>query len=314
MLQQSAGTPLASGSLVSYTLSAVSTAGEIIDGVGKPIIVARNGGAGLHQVWTPVTNASTPTHQEQLSASLLWSDTWRPDDSYFFFDAMNSLSIGGQFTETIGANPGVALPSAGFGAPHTGFGIYGYTGAMPAKAFTVASGRQGTSVDFAQLVLKQGESVLVGMEILTTEGLTPDFEGFCVGACGGLLTIDPALAIAGAFPALLIEQQFDALLDGAPTTADSWTISSFTKDGVPVTPANPPSISPTGLFSWLPTLADIGPDGLDLQWQAVIQAAQGALTANATLNIVLIPEPSTVLLLGLALTTALGFIRRRYAE
>jgi len=317
LLEQSAATDLGQG-LVSYVLSATSNAGETINGIENPNIIA-NGGMGLHQLWLNNTGTfKSPTQGDQTIG--LWNAAYTPVDSFFYFDAANSLSVGAAWDETnSGADGFTGLPAGALGAPHTGFGTLSTAGGSPGgKLFTVASGRPGNDVDFAQLVLKAAESVLVSFTVLTAEGVNTTFDDFCIGMCepigGGVLTIDPALATDDpAVPAQLISQQFNALLDGGATTADSWSITGFTKGGVAAVPANPPSISSTGLFSWLPTLADLGPVGADADWQALIQATKaGSDNASATFDIGLtIPEPTTMSLFGLAMVGAIGFLRRR---
>jgi hypothetical protein len=163
--------------LVSFTLRAVSDNGatQTINGVDTPSITAINGGLGAHQVWTPITNGPTPTRAQQSPP--LWSDTWLPFDSYWFFDATNSLGIGAAFNETNSGAGGEPLPTAGFGAPVTGFGSMGTLGsAAGAQSFTIASNKQGTSVDLGQLVMKAGQSARFQGTILTNQGNNQVFD------------------------------------------------------------------------------------------------------------------------------------------
>ena len=96
------------GPLVAYDVLAASDDGTVLNGVNNPS-TAPNVGMGLHQVWTPITNSATPTRREQVAAGVLWSDSWLPYDSYWFFDAANSLQVGGAFSET-NTPPGAPLP------------------------------------------------------------------------------------------------------------------------------------------------------------------------------------------------------------
>src|SRR4051794_15040641 len=65
------GTDLGNG-LKSFTISAVGTAGEVINTIQDPLIVGKNGGLGPHQVWVPVTNGHTATKSQQDSGAPLW--------------------------------------------------------------------------------------------------------------------------------------------------------------------------------------------------------------------------------------------------
>jgi hypothetical protein len=159
--------------LTAVTLHAHSTAGETINGIQDPSILAAAGSAGLHQVWTPITNAHTPTRGSQTAASPLWSDTWQQFDSYWLFGsaAGDNLAVGAAFDETNNGTGGAPLPSAGLGAPTTGFGGMGTVGGAPGNmAFTLSSGKQGTDVDLAHLVGKTGDSALMTFVVTTNQG------------------------------------------------------------------------------------------------------------------------------------------------
>jgi len=145
--------------LFAITLHAHSDAGQTMNGIQDPSIVASAGGDGLHQVWTPVTGSATPTRASQQSAGVLWNDAWLPFDSYWLFDngAGNTLAVGAPFSETNNGTGGASLPSQGLGAPTTGFGGLGTTAGAPGNMlFTIASGKPGNDVDFAHLVGKKG--------------------------------------------------------------------------------------------------------------------------------------------------------------
>jgi hypothetical protein len=161
--------------LIGITLHAHSTdaVNQTINGIDTPSLVPALGGSGLHQVWTPITNAPTPTRGAQTAAAPLWSDTWQAFDSYWLFgsSAGDSLSIGAPLNETNSGASGAVIPSAGFGTPTTGFGSMGTVGgALGAAAFLPASGKQGIDVDFAHLVIKQNEAVSFSGQILTSQG------------------------------------------------------------------------------------------------------------------------------------------------
>jgi hypothetical protein len=186
MLQSSPGTPLGNG-LVSYTLSAVSTAGEVINGINNPSVVAGGTGVGVHQVWMP-TLGQTPTQGDHNP--LEFNPAWRPYDSCWFFDTANSLSVGGEFTETLVDDTApITLPPSGAGPPRTGFGTMGFSGASASKGFKIASGLQGTNVAFGQFVLKQGEHVLVSVGVIDNSN-GHRFNNFPIGPL--LIVPEPA--------------------------------------------------------------------------------------------------------------------------
>jgi hypothetical protein len=178
----SATNPVDAGNgLIQITLHAHSdNAGQTINGIENPNIVAAAGGAGLHQVWTPITSAHTPTRAAQQGAGVLWSDTWLTSDSYWLFDntAGSTLAVGAPFDESNGGVGGAPLPSAGFGAPTTGFGSLNTTGGAPGNMlFTLASGKQGLDVDFAKLTGKANEFASVSLVVTTNQGQNQTIQG-----------------------------------------------------------------------------------------------------------------------------------------
>lgn len=101
-------TYLPAANLVSYVLHAHSdNPSQPIIGIDTPNLTA--GSAGLHQVWNPLIG-ETPTRGSQLAAGSLWSDTWLPYDSYWFFDNSNSVAAGTAFTESNNLTGGANLP------------------------------------------------------------------------------------------------------------------------------------------------------------------------------------------------------------
>jgi len=193
--------------LTAITLHAHSdNAGQTINGIQDPAIVAAAGSTGLHQVWTPLTGAHTPTRASQQNGGVLWSDSWQAFDSYWMFDnsAGSTLAVGAPFDETNSGTGGAALPTAGFGAPTTGFGVLNTTGGAPGNMlFTLASGKQGLDVDFAHLVGKTGESALLTFIVTTNEGVNQSIQGQSI-TFGGVIP-EPAtitmlgLAMVGCF-------------------------------------------------------------------------------------------------------------------
>ncbi|MEX2307246.1 MAG: PEP-CTERM sorting domain-containing protein [Pirellulales bacterium] len=304
MLQQSAGTSVGQG-LTSYNLMASSDDGTVLNGVNNPVIVPNLGGMGLHQVWTPVTSSPTPTRQEQVAAGILWSDTWLAFDSYFLFAATNSLGVGGAFTETNGAVGGAALASAGFGAPSTGFGSYNFTTVSASKGYTLASGEQGTTIDLAQLVLKDNESVLVSLGVIDNQGGVSRIQNQCVGACGPLFDVGD-LFLGGRLPGQIVSGGPLPTNDSDDPDQLQWLLESLVgPDGAEAGASVDPL---TGVFTW-----DTDPTDSRGAYTATIRgtndnAPEGTDIGLMTFN--LVPEPGTIALMSLGMV-AFGLGRRR---
>jgi hypothetical protein len=175
LLHVSDPTPLADTStstgLVSYTISAVANGGETVNGMSNPSLTAIGQGLGAHQVFTTITNSQTPDRQAQLNGATLWSDSWQPYDSYFFFTTANSLKAGtGSITETK-SGTGATLPQgSALGAPNTGFGNISTTGGADSRVFTLASGLQGSNVNLGQIVMRAQDQATLALNILDTVG------------------------------------------------------------------------------------------------------------------------------------------------
>ena len=125
----------------------------------------------------------SPTAGDQTPG--LWNAAYTPFDSFWLFDTTNSLSVGAGFDESNNGTGGAqGLPAGALGAPYTGFGAMGTVGGAPgAKSFTIASGKQGTDVDLAQIVLKTNTFALFSGTILTNQGTNTTIpgSGFVIG-------------------------------------------------------------------------------------------------------------------------------------
>jgi hypothetical protein len=191
------GTPVPGGQgFTKWVVSAVSddSVNQTINGIASPSITAGLGGGLPHQVWLNNSGTFTsPTKGDQTAG--LWNAEYTPYDSFWNFDATNSLSIGAAFNESnSGSGGATGLPAGALGTPYTGFGAMGTVGgAAGSKAFTVASGLQGTTVALGQFVLKDGTSALLSGTILTGQGNNVTISDFPIGvpepATFGLLGI-----------------------------------------------------------------------------------------------------------------------------
>ena len=169
------------GGFTSLILHAHSTAGETINGVDTPTIVQGAGAFGglPSQVWLNNTGTfKSPTAGDQTPG--LWNAAYTPYDSFWLFDTTNSLSVGAPFDESNNGTGGVTgLPAGPLGAPYTGFGAMGTVGgAAGAKSFTIASGKQGTDVDLAQVVVKTNTTAVFSGTILTSQGTNATISGY----------------------------------------------------------------------------------------------------------------------------------------
>lgn len=297
--------PSAGGPLVAYDLRAVGDAGEVISTIANPSVVANDasppgGSSGLHQVWTPITNSPTPTRQEQVGAGILWSDTWRPYDSHWFFDNSNSLSVGAGFTETNGGAGGAPLPTAGFGAPNTGFGSFGAP-AGSSKAYTFASGIPDSDVPFAQLVMRATDSVLVSLAVLDNQGARTDFQNVCIGLCEipPVFEVDD-LFLGGRLPGQIVSGGPLPTNDDDDPDQVAWSLVSLIGPDGPEVGATVDPV--TGIFTW-----DSAPTDSRGGYTATIQGinSAGMVTPPGTdtglMTFNLVPEPGTLALLAMGM-------------
>ncbi len=307
--------PEASSGLSAYILTATATDGETISGIQDPFISANAGGAGLHQVWAPFAPAGSPTRESQVAP--LWNDAWLPYDSYWFFTGgANDLAVGGPLTETNSQTGGATgLPDGAAGAPITGFGNLG-PDAGKSRGYTLASGLQGPVVDFGQFVMKAGESVLVDIRIGATAGdgslASQTFTGFIVGGGG-----DVELPVAANLSFLGIDTVVTPVVNGLvsatgdePITFGDLTFVSYTP-GFGADPSNTSTGGDAALTGNAFSFTTQGnPRGTYL-WSYSATNAGGADLGDITVQIVAVPEPSTLALFGLAMVGGLGLVRRR---
>jgi hypothetical protein len=297
MLQASDPTPLPNGNLVSRTITAVGTSGEMINTFTNPVITAMGGGKGIHNVAQAFTNGGTPSRGDQTPA--LYNPEWAPYDTYFYFDATNSLSLGPAFEETNdGTTSGMLSLPATPSAPRSGFG--GLTSqAASSKLFTTAD----DSLAFMQVVMAAGEQASLSIRIIGDGGATVgDFTGanaFTIG--GGAPALMGSTTTIGPTTMAVFNHTFTATGGTGPYTWGNLMLTA----GAPTTT---PTLAANGDFGWF---TGNSPRPGTYSWNATVtDAAQATATGTLTIEL-LVPEPATMMLAGLAMVGLVGFARRR---
>jgi hypothetical protein len=302
MLQASDPTPLPNGNLVSRMITAVGSAGEMINTFSNPVITPAGGGKGIHNVAQAFTMAGTPSRGEQAPG--LWNAEWAPYDSYFLFDATNSLSLGPNFEETNdGTTTGMLNLASTPAVPRSGFG--GLTSqTASSKAFTTAA----NSVPFMQVVMAAGEMASLSLRVVGDGGASVgDFTGanaFIIGGGGGPVAPIVADVDLGDQTMAIIRHMFVPDPAGGPVTG--WSIAPLTGS-----PAVAATISATGEFEWHTIGSARGEPGVPYSW-TITAAGEGDTSDTAVLSLdLVIPEPATMSLIGIAMIGLVGFARRR---
>jgi len=201
IVTSSPGAPLAQGGLVSYTLTATGTAGEVINTFSNQLLnpVA---GLGVHQVWGFPGTSQSPSPSQQ--APPFYNSDWVPYDTYFKFGTADLvLDLGTAASETNnGSTTGTLGLTQAFATPtNSGFGTYS-SAADSTKV--LLPNKAGTSVEFFQVVLKAGETarfqakiegsnavgnidMVVGAAAIVPEPATFSLLGLAVAGCLGLI-------------------------------------------------------------------------------------------------------------------------------
>jgi hypothetical protein len=150
----SAPVALPQGGLVSFQLTAVGTAGEVINTFSNPLLSSLNG-LGVHQVWGFPGTSATPSRTEQ--AAPFFNADWAPYDTYFKFGAADQvLNLGTPYGETNnGATTGTLGLTQAFSTPtNSGFGTF--TSASDSTR-VILPNLASSSVQFFQVVTKFGD-------------------------------------------------------------------------------------------------------------------------------------------------------------
>jgi hypothetical protein len=151
IVHMSAPVALPQGGLVRITLTAVGTAGEVINTFSNPLITPV-GGLGIHNVWG--FPGTTPTPSAAEHAAFFFNADWADYDTYFKFGGADLvLNLGTPFDETNnGATAGTLGLSQAFSTPtNSGFGTY--TSASDSTRVIVPA-KASSSVEFFQIVTR----------------------------------------------------------------------------------------------------------------------------------------------------------------
>jgi hypothetical protein len=158
----------------------------------------------------------------------------------------------------------------------------------------------GTSVPLAQIVLPTGQSANFRGVAGTNDGMEFPVQGVVgmpVGDIAPVVTDAP-----GNFSGTAGAQFSHQFATSAGTPPITW--EGLTKVSGPNS-LNAPTLSPAGLFSWNAAQAQVG----TFVWDVTARNTAGTDVGRISINIV-IPEPATISLIGLAMVGLVGVFRR----
>jgi hypothetical protein len=191
------GTDLPQGGLKSYTLTAVGTAGEVINTFSNPLLSALNG-LGVHQVWGFPGTSATPSKTEH--AAPFFNADWTPYDTHFKFGATDQvLNLGTPYGETNnGGTTGTLGLTQAFATPtNSGYGTF--TSAADSTR-VILPNLASSSVQFFQVVMRaqdtarfqakiEGSGALSNIDIVVgiPEPATFSLLGLAFAGCLGFI-------------------------------------------------------------------------------------------------------------------------------
>ena len=313
---------LAQGGLFQVTVYAEATAGEMISAVGNLSITGN-----VHQVWDNFF--MTPTAKaDNVVPSAGWNAEWTPYDTHTLLGAADRKGeFGSALTETNDGTTAITLPTNGPVGTITGFGdLVSGDPADPYLAIPSDALQAQSRVNLAQVVTTNG-TALFEVELGDTEGNPYRFlgdNGFVICGDGGVQcgggggdTVPPLITpiIANVDlddPASLAEVTNRQLMGMDETTAVADLVwSNLVYDSGPG--KNNPAATDAmmdgdGVFNWNPSGWRMGAH----LFNATLADEAGNTTTGLAITVnLIVPEPATFALCGLALVGLVGFTRRR---
>jgi hypothetical protein len=287
-------TGLPQSDLLQYRLSAVGTNGEVINTFSHPTLTPSNTShRGVHNVANVVTNSGTPSTADQIPG--LFDSSWATYDTHLLFGGYQDLALdlGQPLTETNdGATTGQLGLTSAYGAPRSGFGnlssaVTTFKVLRPEKA--------GSNIPFLQVVMLDNQYAHLDIEIAANGGqVVQIWDNYSIGYLVDFPSgVDANLGVTAA---PVVDHLFKTKEGRGANWRDLTLVS-------PIAPAIHPTLNSNGQFTWQTQGSPRSATGVNYTWHATVSDGSGNRDVVA-LNVILVPEPNTIMLISLAL---LGF-------